>query len=285
LSQPEVGQGSYTALPQILADELDADWTRVKIQFVTGRAAYKIAFRQEPPAQKEGASMSTTALYARLRTAGAAVRDVLVRAAAERWNVDAAQCRTEKSFVINARAEKLAYGELAAAAAKLPLSTSPRLKDKSQFQLIGKPVARLDTPAKRNGSAVFGIDVAVPGMLNAAIKTARSFTGEVIAIKNEADIRKMPGVHAVVKLAALAIANGPGRAASAAAESAALQRGLRRRRSVLASQTRARCARRRVRRRCLRRSFQRQDRCHAGGGLERRARRHRARDRAAATNS
>ena len=72
LSQPEVGQGSYTALPQILADELDADWQRVKIRFATGKAAYKIAFRQEAPAQKEGASMSTTALYGRLRTAGAA---------------------------------------------------------------------------------------------------------------------------------------------------------------------------------------------------------------------
>jgi isoquinoline 1-oxidoreductase beta subunit len=207
LSQPEVGQGSYTALPQILADELDADWKRVTIRFVTGKPAYKIAFRQEPPAQKEGASMSTTALYARLRTAGAAARDVLVRAAAQRWAVDAGECRTEKGFVINARGQKLSYGELAAAAAKLPLSTSPPLKEKSQFQLIGKPVARLDTPAKCNGSAVFGIDVAVPGMLNAAIKTARSFTGQVTAIKNETDIRKMPGVHAVVKLAALAIAN------------------------------------------------------------------------------
>jgi len=207
LSQPEVGQGSYTALPQILADELDADWGRVKIRFVTGKAAYKIAFRQEPPAQKEGASMSTTALYERLCIAGAAARDVLTRAAAQQWNVDAAQCRTEKSFVINARGEKLSYGELAAVAAKLPLHTAPRLKDKSQFQLIGKPAARLDTPAKCNGSAVFGIDVAVPGMLNAAIKTARSFTGQVTAIKNEADILKMAGVRAVVKLPALAIAN------------------------------------------------------------------------------
>jgi len=203
-SQPEVGQGSYTALPQILADELDADWQR---GFATGKAAYKIAFRQEPPAQKEGASMSMMALYERLRAAGAAARDVLTRAAAQSWNIDVAQCRTENGFMINARGESLSYGELASAAAQLPLSATPPLKESSRFRLIGKPLARLDTPAKCNGSAIFGIDIVVPGMLNAAIKTAHSFTGELIAIKNEADIRKMPGVRAVVKIATLAIAN------------------------------------------------------------------------------
>jgi isoquinoline 1-oxidoreductase subunit beta len=207
LSQPEVGQGSYTVLPQILADELDADWARVKVQFVTGRAAYKIAFRQEAPAQKEGASMSTTALYERLRIAGAAARDALTRAAAARWHIDIAQCRTESANVINMRGETLSYGELAADAAKLPLNASPPLKDRNGFRLIGKPLARLDTPAKCNGSATYGIDVVVPGMVNAAISTARSFTGQVTAIRNEADILRMPGVRAVVKIPALAIAN------------------------------------------------------------------------------
>ena len=207
LSQPEVGQGSYTALPQILAEELDADWHRVEIRFVTGRPAYRIAFRQEPPVQKEGASMSTTAFYHRLRVAGAATREVLIRAAAQRWRIAQSQCRTENGLVLNRRGEKLAYGELAADAARLPLPAAPQLKDSRRFRLIGKPVARLDTPAKCNGSAVFGIDVVVPGMLNAAIKTARSFTGEVVAIKNEADILKMPGVHAVVKLPAAIVGN------------------------------------------------------------------------------
>ena len=207
LSQPEVGQGSYTALPQILAEELDADWERVEVRFVTGKPAYKIAFRQEPPVQKEGASMSTTALYQRLRTAGAAARDVLRRAAARQWRVDLSACRTENGFVINARGARLSYGELAREAAKLPLRAAPPLKERSRFRLIGQPVARLDTPAKCNGSAVYGIDVVVPGMLNAAIKTARSFTGQVIAIRNEADILAMPGVRAVVKIPVGAIAN------------------------------------------------------------------------------
>jgi isoquinoline 1-oxidoreductase subunit beta len=202
LSQPEVGQGSYTALPQILADELDADWARVKIRFVTGRPAYRIAFRQEPPAQKEGASMSTAALYDRLRSAGAAARDVLVRTAATKWRIDVSGCRTETGFVFNRRGDKLSYGELAGDAAKLPLSKAPPLKAHDRFHLVGKPVARLDTPAKSNGSATYGIDVVVPEMLNAAIKTAPSFTGRVIAIKNEAGILKMPGVRGVVKLPA-----------------------------------------------------------------------------------
>jgi isoquinoline 1-oxidoreductase beta subunit len=200
LSQPEVGQGSYTVLPQILADELDADWERVKVRFVTGKPAYRISFWHETPAQKEGASMSTTVLYARLRIAGAAAREVLIRAAAQAWGVEASACRAEKGFVINARGEKLSYGHLARDAARLPLSATPRLKEASRFDLIGKPVARLDTPAKCNGSATYGIDVVVPGMLNAAIKIAPSFTGRVVAIRNEAAILKMPGVHAVVKL-------------------------------------------------------------------------------------
>ena len=100
LSQPEVGQGSCTVLPQILADELDADWQRVKVRFVTGRDAYKIAFKNEPPVQKEGASMSNTVLYSRLRTAGAQAREVLIRATAGHWNVTPVQCRADRGFVV-----------------------------------------------------------------------------------------------------------------------------------------------------------------------------------------
>src|SRR5262249_56898255 len=134
------------------------------------------------PVKKGGRWMPTPAFYQRGRAAGAAGRGVLIRAAAVRWGIDVAQCRTKTGHVINARGETLSYGELAAEAAKLPLRASPPLKQASHFHLIGKPVARLDTPAKCDGSAVYGIDVVVPGMLNAAIKTARSFTGAVTGI-------------------------------------------------------------------------------------------------------
>ena len=207
LSQPEVGQGSYTVLPQILAEELDADWQRVKVRFVTGRAAYKIAFKNEPPVQKEGASMSTTTLYGRLRTAGAAAREVLVRAAAARWKVAAVDCRTENGFVIHPRGERLAYGALAADAAKLPLNPAPPLKDPLRLTLIGKPLARLDTFAKSTGAAVFGIDVDVPDMIHAALKSVPSFSGTVTKVRNEAEVLKMPGVRAVVRLPVVAVAN------------------------------------------------------------------------------
>jgi isoquinoline 1-oxidoreductase beta subunit len=207
LSQPEVGQGSYTILPAILAEELDADWQRVAVRFVTGKAAYQIAFNREAPVQKEGASMSTTVLYGRLRQAGAAARDALIRAAAQRWGIGREECRTEKSFVISARGERLSYGELVAAAAELALDPDPPLKDPARFELIGKPVARLDTPAKCDGRAIFGIDVTVPGMLNGAIRMAPAFGGAVVAIRNEADVAAMPGVRAIVKIPGVAVAN------------------------------------------------------------------------------
>jgi isoquinoline 1-oxidoreductase beta subunit len=109
--------------------------------------------------------------------------------------------------VLNANNERLSYAELVADAAKLPLNSSAPRKEPARFNLIGKPLARLDTPAKCDGRAVFGIDVAVPGMLNAAIRMAPAFGGRVVAIRNEAEVLKMPGVHAVVPIPAVAVAN------------------------------------------------------------------------------
>jgi isoquinoline 1-oxidoreductase beta subunit len=209
VSQPEVGQGSYTALPQILADELDADWSRVSVRFVTGKEAYTIAFHAaglhdegSPPRQIEGASMSTTKLYDRLRVAGAQAREALVRGACLRWNVAPSDCTTDgEGFVVNRRSgDRLSYGALAATTATLPLNPDPPLKRASELRLIGRPLHRLDSAAKCDGSAIFGIDVTVPGMLNAAIKIAPTFTGTVVRVRNERDIAKMPGVHRIVTL-------------------------------------------------------------------------------------
>ncbi|GBQ85953.1 aerobic-type carbon monoxide dehydrogenase large subunit CoxL/CutL [Gluconacetobacter johannae DSM 13595] len=201
LCQPEVGQGSYTALPAILAEELDADWPAVKVRWVMGRDAYKIQFRNEKPSQKEGASTSTTKFYARLRVAGAAAREVLVRAAAARWQVPVSDCATESGTVRNIRTgATLPYGALAAEAARLPLSSTPRLKTPAEFRLIGKALPRRDTAAKTDGSAKYGLDADVPGMLNAAIALSPTIGGWLVRINNEAEIRQQPGVRAIVRL-------------------------------------------------------------------------------------
>ncbi len=200
LSQCEVGQGVYTGLPQVLADELDADWRQVEVVFVTGRDAYRTGAAYEEPQQFVGASMSATLFYERLRIAGAQAREVLLRAGARRLDVRPSQCHTELGRVIHgASGRSLGYGELAADAARLPLNPSPRLKNEAAHKLIGRDLPRLDTPAKVDGSAEFGIDVKVPGMLVGALKMPPQVTGKVTGLRNAEAIRKMPGVRAVVQ--------------------------------------------------------------------------------------
>jgi isoquinoline 1-oxidoreductase beta subunit len=199
LSQSEVGQGVYTGLPQIVADELDADWRSVSVEFVTGRDAYRTAAANEALQQFVGASMSTTQFHARLRMAGAQAREALVQAAAARLGVRFTQCETSNGRVIHApTGRSVSYGEVAAEAAEIPLNPNPRLKAPSERRLTGKNLRRLDTPAKVDGSATFGIDVKVPDMLIGAVRMAPTQTGKVVAIKNEAEIRARPGVKAIV---------------------------------------------------------------------------------------
>ena len=199
LSQCEVGQGTYTGLPQIVADELDADWASVSVEFVTGRDAYRIAAANEDLQQFVGASMSVTTFHQRLRVAGAQAREALVQAAASRFKVRATQCEAKQGRVVHApTGRSFSFGELAEDASKLPLNPAPRLKAPSERSLMGKNLKRLDTPAKVDGSAIFGIDVRVPGMLFGAVRMAPTQTGKVVAVKNEAEILARPGVKAVV---------------------------------------------------------------------------------------
>ncbi len=199
LSQAEVGQGVYTGLPQVLADEMDADWRAVSVEFVTGRDAYRIAAANEMPQQFVGASMSVTMFYARLRTAGAQVREAFLKAGARRLDVRPTQCETRAGRVIHRQTGRaLAYGELLAEVAKEPLNPQPRLKPESAHALIGQPLHKLDVPAKVSGRAQFGVDVNVPGMLCGAVKMAPTLNGKPLAVHNRDAVRAMPGVVEVV---------------------------------------------------------------------------------------
>ncbi|WP_233272005.1 xanthine dehydrogenase family protein molybdopterin-binding subunit [Paraburkholderia acidiphila] len=210
LSQAEVGQGVYTGLPQVLADEMDADWRRVSVQFVTGRDAYRIAAANEHPQQFVGASMSVTMFTQRLRIAGAQAREVFLAAGARRLGVRPTQCATKTGRVIHLQTGRsVGYGELLADAAKLPLNPQPRLKAESARTLIGQPLHKLDAPAKVNGSAVFGIDVQVPGMLTGAVKMSPTLNGKPVAVRNRDTVRALAGVVEVVqaKDAVIVVAN------------------------------------------------------------------------------
>lgn len=200
VSQCEVGQGIFTGLPQVLADEMDADWAQISVRFVTGRDAYRNDAGEMPFQQYVGASMSMNYFYDRMRLAGAQAREVLLRAGAARLGVRASQCTTQGGRVLHAATGRsVGYGEVAGDAALLRLPSRPRLKAPSEQGLVGRSLARLDTPPKVDGSAVFGIDVDVPGMLVGAVRMAPSVTGRIVAIRNEAEIRRRAGVHAIVQ--------------------------------------------------------------------------------------
>ncbi|MDR5815375.1 MULTISPECIES: molybdopterin cofactor-binding domain-containing protein [unclassified Caballeronia] len=200
LSQAEVGQGVYTGLPQVLVDEMDADWSQVSVAFVTGRDAYRISAANEMPQQFVGASMSMTMFYTRLRVAGAQVREAFLKAGAHRLGVRPTQCTTKSGRVIQLQTGRaVAYGELLDDVAKLPLDAEPRLKPESMHTLIGASLHKLDVPAKVSGRAGFGVDVVVPGMLNGAVKMAPTLNGRPVAVRNRDTVRAMPGVVEVVQ--------------------------------------------------------------------------------------
>jgi isoquinoline 1-oxidoreductase beta subunit len=197
LSQAEIGQGISTTLPAILADELGADWAAVKLE----TAPYAVAYRN-PQRQWmfTGNSESVQAFYDLMRQMGAAAREMLVQAAAGRWDVAPASCRTENGAVVHAASgRRLSFGEVAAAAAKLPVPPSPRLKPESELRLVGRPLPRVDIPEKVDGTARFGIDMRLPGMLVAAVRTAPTLAGRLRRV-DPGPAAGMPGVHAVVPL-------------------------------------------------------------------------------------
>jgi len=196
----EMGQGVFTALPMILADELDADWDRVTAQTAPADPAY--GFRTGRGGQVTGGSHSVVGWYGPLRQMGAAARHMLTEAAADIWKVEASACVTEKSVVSHkASGRSLGYGALAARAAKRKVPEKPTLKNAEDFTLIGRPLPRRDTPSKVDGTAVYGIDVRRPGMLIATARVSSTFGGTVKSHDDKAALA-LPGVRAVVPVPA-----------------------------------------------------------------------------------
>ncbi|PYO97141.1 MAG: twin-arginine translocation pathway signal protein [Gemmatimonadetes bacterium] len=195
VDKSEMGQGSQTGLAMILADELEADWSTIRLGPVP-----------ENPAgwsrrMSTGGSTAIRTSWEPLRKAGAAAREMLIDAAASTWDVDRASCRAERGAVVHdASKRRLTYGKLVAQAARMPVPKDPPLKDPKDFRLLGTRLPRLDTPAKVDGSAVFGIDIKVPGMLVASIERCPVFGGTLKSY-DATKAKAVPGVRAVVALA------------------------------------------------------------------------------------
>ena len=195
LAHSEMGQGIWTTLPMLIAEELDADWSRIAVQHAPAAPVYA---HPVFGMQMTGGSSSTWSEFDRYRQAGAVARALLVQAAAQRFHVKRADCRTENGQVIcgNKRAR---YGELADAAAKLPAPKSVKLKDPKEWKIIGKATKRLDTPEKITGRAQFGMDVQFPGLLTAVVARSPVFGGTVKSFDGTAT-RTVPGVRNVVQV-------------------------------------------------------------------------------------
>ncbi len=197
VDRSEMGQGVATALPMLLAEELEADWTKVQIEFAPADKAY---INPLFGMQGTGGSTSVRAAWTPLRKAGAAAREVLITAAAQSWGVNRAECRAERGAVVHAKSRRrLRYGQLALRAGALPVPADVPLKDPKDWHILGKPTHRLDTPPKVNGRAKFGIDVRVPGMRVAVVARSPVFGGKVKSF-DAAGAKKVDGVRDVVQI-------------------------------------------------------------------------------------
>ena len=196
INRLDFGQGVHTGLPLILAEELDADWSKVRAVHGNANPAYvDPAFGMH----LTGGSNSIKNSYTQYRELGARTRAMLVGAAAAQWGVDAATLRTDAGFVVGPGGRKLGYGELADAAMKLPVPQQVTLKDPKQFRLIGKPTVRLDARDKSSGRQNYGIDVRLPGMLTAVVARPPVFGAKLKSV-DDAAAKNVKGVKAVLRV-------------------------------------------------------------------------------------
>jgi isoquinoline 1-oxidoreductase subunit beta len=194
-ARSEMGQGVVMAMPTLVAEELEVDLYKVKVEFAPPGEAYINAMLG---GQLTGGSTSVRDGWDKLRTAGAQARVMLTEAAAAKWGISAADCTAQNGFV-HGKGKKASYGSLADAASKLTPPKEVKLKDPAKWRYIGKPLKRLDTPGKITGRTEFGIDVKLPGMLYASLAQCPVIGGKATAV-DDAKAKGMPGVKHVVRI-------------------------------------------------------------------------------------
>jgi isoquinoline 1-oxidoreductase beta subunit len=197
VNKSEMGQGVYTSLPMLVAEELEVDWTKIKVEAAPVDSAYN---HTQWGIQGTGGSTSVWSEWERLQKMGATARRMLIQAAADIWKVDPTSCRAEKGFVIHdATQRRISYGKLVEKASQMKVPKDVPLKEPNDFRLIGKPMKRLDTPKKTSGEAIFGIDAKIPGMLTAVVVRPPVFGGKVKSF-NSQKAKSIPGIKEVMQI-------------------------------------------------------------------------------------
>ena len=198
MPQVEMGQGTYTSMPMLIAEELEVELSQIKVAAAPPNdALYGNALLGF---QVTGGSTSVRAFFEPLRVAGATTREMLIAAAAKTWKIDPATCRAEKGAVIHdASGRRFRYGELIEAAAAVPVPTSPKLKDHKDFKLIGTPAKRIDMVDKTNGRAMFGIDIRLPGMKIATVAASPVIGGRLKSV-DDTKAKAVKGVRQIIRL-------------------------------------------------------------------------------------
>lgn len=194
VDRAEMGQGVYTALPTLLAEELEVDLARV---LVVAAPVGEVYVNTLNGGQITGTSNSVQDAWDKLRRCGAQARVMLIQAAAQMWHVNPSECHAVDGKVVSAQGKSASYGQLAQAAAKLPVPKDVPLKEAARFRLIGRALPRLDTPSKVDGTAEFGMDVRLPGMLHAVVAFSPVLGGKAASIDSAAALA-MPGVRSVL---------------------------------------------------------------------------------------
>ncbi len=198
LARSEMGQGVRTALPMILAEELEADWKNIEIEQAGASTLYGD--------QTTGGSASVKTTWDPMRKAGAAAREMLISAAALAWSVPRSSCNAHSGSIVHAASNRrLSYGELVSRAATLPIPTDVPLKQSKDYKIVGQRLARVDTPSKVKGEAVFGIDFKIPGTKYAVLSRCPTIGGKVASFDDK-ESKKISGVSYVGKIGDAAVA-------------------------------------------------------------------------------